>query len=156
MEMMTQEEKQALEARLNALLENRKAISVRIAEAREQGDLSENADYHAAREDQGMQEAEIRRLTERLAQVSVIDDDGAHKTAGVVFVGAKVRLREVGGDEDEIVKLVGDSSMTVSSEYFEATVSSPMGEALMKSRVGETISVRGPRGVSKFEILEIL
>lgn len=156
MEMMTRDEKAQLEARLQGLLENRKVIAQRIAEAREQGDLSENADYHAAREEQGLQEAEIRRLTDRLQQVSVIDES-QHKAAGVVFVGAKVKLREVGSDEEEIVKLVGDSSgASDSSDYFEATVSSPMGEALMKARVGETISVRGPRGVTKFEILEIL
>jgi transcription elongation factor GreA len=152
---MTRDEKAHLEARLHALIDNRKVIATRIAEAREQGDLSENADYHAAREEQGLQEAEIRRLTDRLVQVSVIDE-GQHKSAGVVFVGAKVRLKELGSDEDEIVKLVGDSSASDVSDYYEATVSSPMGEALMKARVGETISVRGPRGVKKFEILEIL
>ncbi len=155
MEMMTRDEKAQLEARLQALVDNRKVIATRIAEAREQGDLSENADYHAAREEQGLQEAEIRRLSDRLVQVSVIDE-AQHKSAGVVFVGAKVKLREVGSDEDEIVKLVGDSSSNSASDYFEATVSSPMGEALMKARVGETISVRGPRGVKKFEIMEIL
>lgn len=155
MEMMTKEEKQAIEARLNGLVNNRKALTVRIAEAREQGDLSENADYHAAREEQGLQEAEIRRLTERLLNVSIIDES-QHKTSGVVFVGAKVKIREVGSDEDEIVKLVGDSSQTPNAEYFEATVSSPMGEALLKARTGEVIAVRGPRGVKKFEIVQIL
>jgi transcription elongation factor GreA len=156
MEMMTRDEKAQLEARLKGLVDNRKVIAQRIAEAREQGDLSENADYHAAREEQGLQEAEIRRLSDRLQQVSVIDE-AQHKSAGVVFVGAKVKLKEVGSDEEEVVKLVGDSSAAADpSDYFEATVSSPMGEALMKARVGETISVRGPRGVTKFEILEIL
>jgi transcription elongation factor GreA len=155
MEMMTRDEKSLLEARLHALMDNRKAIVQRIAEAREQGDLSENADYHAAREEQGLQEAEIRRLTERLTQISIIDES-QHKSAGVVFVGAKVKIKEVGSDEEEIVKLVGDSSQSDNSEYFEATVSSPMGEALLKSRIGETIAVRGPRGVKKFEIIEIL
>jgi transcription elongation factor GreA len=155
MEMMTREEKQAVESRLEFLLNNRKALSQRIAEAREQGDLSENADYHAAREEQGLQEAEIRRLQERLSNISVIDDS-QHKQAGVVFVGAKVKIREVGTDEDEVVKLVGDSSGATSNDYFEATVSSPMGEALLKARIGEVISVRGPRGLKRFEILELL
>jgi len=155
MEMMTREEKQSIEERLAGLINNRKNIAVRIAEAREQGDLSENADYHAAREDQGMQEAEIRRLTDRLQNVSVIDES-QHKASGVVFVGAKVKIREVGSDDDEVVKLVGDSTQTLPGEYFEATVSSPMGEALLKARIGEVIAVRGPRGVKKFEILEIL
>lgn len=155
MEMMTRDEKTHLEERLKSLIDNRKVIAQRIAEAREQGDLSENADYHAAREEQGLQESEIRRLSDRLAQVSVIDE-AQHKSTGVVFVGAKVKLKELGSDEEEIVKLVGDSTAPDNSDYFEATVSSPMGEALMKARVGETISVRGPRGVKKFEIMEIL
>src|SRR5690606_41967664 len=102
MEMMTRDEKSLLEARLQALMDNRQAIVQRIAEAREQGDLSENADYHAAREEQGLQEAEIRRLTERLQQISIIDES-QHKSAGVVFVGAKVKIKEVGSDEEEIV-----------------------------------------------------
>lgn len=156
MEMMTQEEKQSIEARLKFLVDNRKSITVRIAEAREQGDLSENADYHAAREEQGLQEAEIRRLTDRLLHISVIDDAAA-KSAGVVFVGAKVKIREVGTDEDELVKLVGDStSGGGGGEYLEVTGSSPMGEALIKARVGEVIAVRGPRGLKKFEIIEII
>ena len=155
MEMMTREEKHAVETRLEVLINNRKVIAQRIAEAREQGDLSENADYHAAREEQGLQEAEIRRLTDRLSQVSVIDET-QHRKSDIVFVGARVKIREVGSDEEEVVKLVGDSSQAESNEYFEATVSSPMGEALLKARVGETIAVRGPRGVKKFEIMGIL
>jgi transcription elongation factor GreA len=155
MEMMTRDEKQLIATRLESLINNRKALSVRIAEAREQGDLSENADYHAAREEQGLQEAEIRRLTERLSQVSIIDET-QHRKSDIVFVGARVKIREIGSDEEEVVKLVGDSSQAETSDYFEATVSSPMGEALLKARVGETIAVRGPRGVKRFEILDIL
>lgn len=154
MEMVTQQERDLLAARLADLVANRPIISKRIAEARELGDLKENGDYHAAREEQGMQEAEIRRLEERLANAQVVDD--SHKSAGVVFVGAMVRIREVGGEEIEMVKLVGESSGQVIAEYFEATVQSPFGEALLKARVGETIAVRGPRGMKRFEIVEIV
>lgn len=155
MEMVTREEKAALEKRLADLLANRSAISNRIAEARALGDLKENAEYHAAREDQGMQEAEIDRLTKRLANVSIIDE-GAHKGTGVVFLGATVRMREDGSDEDELFRLVGEASAEMPPEYVEVTVNSPMGEALLKARVGETIAVRGPRGVKRFEVLEIV
>ena len=154
MEMVTQQEKELIEARLAALIDNRPVLSKRIAEARELGDLKENADYHAAREEQGLQEAEIRRLEQRLANMIVVD--GTQKSVGVVFIGAMVKIREVGGDEEEVVKLVGEATGSVSIEYFEATVSSPFGEALLKARVGETVSVRGPRGIKKFEIREIL
>ncbi len=153
MEMVTREEKEALEAKLAALIENRPNISKRIAEARELGDLKENGDYHAAREQQGFEEAEIRRLEQRLAAVQVVDEN--QKSMGVVFVGAIVKIREVGGDEDELVRLVGEATGAASADYFEATVNSPFGEALLKARVGETVSVRGPRGVKQFEILEI-
>lgn len=154
MEMLTKQEKEALEARLAQLIENRPLISRRIAEARELGDLKENGDYHAAREEQGMQEAEIRRLEQRLASCQVVDD--THKSAGVVFVGATVRIREEGTEEFEVVRLVGESSGDVSGDYFEATVASPFGEALLKARVGEVIAVRGPRGIKRFEIVEIV
>lgn len=155
MEMLTREERQQLERRLADLIDNRSVLSKRIAEARELGDLKENADYHAAREEQGLQEAEIRRLEDRLANSSIIDET-AHKDTGVVFLGATVKVRELGSDEDEVVRLVGESSSAGNADYFEATANSPMGEALLKARVGETVSVKGPRGVTKFEILEIL
>ncbi len=155
MEMITRDEKQQIEARLASLLGNRPVISQRIAEARAMGDLKENADYHAAREDQGMQEAEIRRIQERLSRSSVVEE-GAHKSTGVVFLGATVKLREVGSDEVEVFRLVGESSGSVSVDIVEVTASSPMGEALMKARVGEVVAVRGPRGTTKFEILELV
>lgn len=153
MEMLTKLEKENLEAKLLALIENRPVLSRRIAEARELGDLRENAEYHAAREDQGLQEAEIRRLEQRLSNLQIIDENA--KNVGVVFVGATVKIREVGSDEDEMVRLVGEAGATA-GDIFEATVNSPFGEALHKARVGETIAVRGPRGIKRFEIIEIV
>jgi len=152
--MVTKAEKERIEARLKALVDNRGFVVNKIAEARALGDLRENGDYHAAREQQGMEEAEIRRLTERLGSVNVVD--GAQKSTGIVFIGATVKLREVGSDEEELFKLVGESSGTVSAEVFEVTATSPMGEALMKARVGEVVAVRLPRGTKKFEIREII
>ncbi|MBY0313553.1 MAG: transcription elongation factor GreA [Phycisphaerales bacterium] len=155
MEFVTPEEKVQLEAKLRTLVENRPALSKRIAEARELGDLRENAEYHAAREDQGLQEAEIRRLEERLSKVQVVGDQ--QKGIGVVFVGATVRIQEVGSDEIETFRLVGEhSGGSAGGDVVEATVSSPFGEALHKARIGEVIAVRGPRGIKRFEIKEIL
>lgn len=156
MEMVTREELAGLKVRLDILLLNRPKISQRIAEARELGDLKENAEYHSAREEQGLQEAEIRRLTDRLKVVHVIDD--SLKTSGVVCVGVTVRIQEVGSVEIETFRLVGEhsGSGTGIAGVEEATVNSPFGAALDKSRVGETISVRGPRGIKKFTILEII
>ena len=154
MEMVTKSEKEQIEKRLASLVANRSAISQRIAEARALGDLKENGDYHAAREQQGMEEAEIRRLQDRLAHVSVVDESA--KSTGIVFLGATVKLREVGSDEDDLFRLVGEPSGSAPEDVFEVTTTSPMGEALMKARVGETVAVRTPRGTKKFQIVELL
>ncbi|QYK49613.1 MAG: transcription elongation factor GreA [Phycisphaeraceae bacterium] len=155
MDIMTPEERVQLEVRLNALLANRSAISERIAEARALGDLKENAEYHAAREQQGMEEAEIRRLEERLAKAHVISTD-LGKTTGQVFLGSTVKLREVDSGEEELYKLVGDAQAGLDSEIIEVTVTSPMGEALFKANVGETIRVRTRRGLKAFVVVELV
>lgn len=154
MDVITATEKEKLKARLNELLANRSVISERIAEARALGDLKENAEYHSAREQQGMEEAEIKRLENRIASAQVVDES---KTAdGVVFIGSTVQLREEGDDEVELYRLVGESSGSEDPDVIEVTASSPMGEALMKARVGETIRVTAPRGIKRFEILGIV
>jgi transcription elongation factor GreA len=155
MELLTLAEKQGLEARLKALIENRPVIATRIAEARAMGDLKENGDYHAAREQQGMDEAEIRRLEDRLRNVSVLDEKMAKMFSGVVVMGCTVKLREIGTDDEDLYKLVGESSGQVGSDVIEVTASSPMGEALLKSKIGEEVRVNAPRGVKRFLIVEI-
>jgi transcription elongation factor GreA len=160
MEMLTKSERDQVEARLTQLIANRPVISQRIAEARALGDLKENGDYHAAREQQGMEEAEIKRLKDRLADTSIVDDS-MHKNIGIVFIGATVRMAEANDkgqptDDPELFKLVGEAAGTLADDITEVTATSPMGEALMKARVGELISVRTPRGVKKFKIIEIL
>ncbi|MBX3317007.1 MAG: transcription elongation factor GreA [Phycisphaeraceae bacterium] len=155
MDIMTPEERVQLEVRLNTLLANRSAISERIAEARALGDLKENAEYHAAREQQGLEEAEIRRLEERLAKAHVISTD-LGKTTGQVFLGSTVKLREVDSGEEELYKLVGDAQAGLDSEIIEVTVTSPMGEALFKANVGETIRVRTRRGLKAFVVVELV
>ncbi|MDX1683212.1 MAG: transcription elongation factor GreA [Phycisphaeraceae bacterium] len=156
MDFVTREEKEQLEARLKELKANRPELSERIAEARALGDLKENAEYHAAREDQGMQEAEIRRLEERLKKVKVADD--VEVPEDMVFLGATVRLRDTESDEEELYKLVGEVSgnFDFDAEAIEVTTGSPMGESLMKARVGETVKVDLPKGTRRFEIVEIV
>lgn len=154
MEFITAEEKQMLEDRLAALRANRPVLTQRIAEARANGDLKENADYHAAREEQGMQEADIRRLEDRLASASVVSKDSMAE--GVVFVGATVKLREIDSGDEEVYKLVGEASGSASHDIIEVTLSSPMGESLMKARIGEIIKVDAPRKTIRFEVVEIL
>jgi transcription elongation factor GreA len=155
MEMLTQAEKQKVEARLAALKANRPVISARIAEARALGDLKENGDYHAAREQQGLEEAEIRRIEQRLASAHIVED-GAGKGGDVVVLGSTVKIKDVEKGRVDTVKLVGEMSSDPPEDYDEVTVTSPMGEALLKARIGETIRVNAPRGVKRFEIVEIV
>ena len=129
-------------------------IARKIETARELGDLSENGDYHAAREEQGMDEAEIARLEKRLAEVKVVDE--TTMPDDIVFIGATVRIREIDSNDEDVVKLVGEPSEDPLAEPVEVTATSPMGEALMKARVGETVRVDTPRGAKRFEIMEIL
>lgn len=154
MELITAEEKSQLEAKLADLKAKRPVITQRIAEARALGDLKENAEYHAAREDQGLNEAEVRRIEERLATAKVASD--MQVPEGMVFLGATVKLRDADNDDEDLYKLVGESSGNFALDYIEVTVSSPMGEALMKARVGETVRVDLPRGTKRFTILEIV
>ena len=154
MDVITQAEKEKLQGRLKELVDHRPVISERIAEARALGDLKENAEYHAAREQQGLEEAEIRRLEERIGSAQVVDE--SKQAADVVFIGSTVQLREEGDDEIELYRLVGESTGSSDPEIVEVTATSPMGEALMKARVGEVVRVNAPRGVKRFEIVGIL
>lgn len=154
MEFITKEEKAALQKKLDALLANRPVLAQRIKEARDQGDLKENADYHAARDDQGFEEAEIKRLEARLAGAQVADD--VEKPDDMVFLGSVVKLRDTDDDTEDLYKLVGEASGNFDADEIEVTASSPLGAALMKARVGETVKADLPRGVKHFEVLGIL
>jgi transcription elongation factor GreA len=156
MEFVTKAEKEMIEAKLAALIANRAVISVRIATARELGDLKENGDYHAAREQQGMDEADIRRFTERLQNMSVIDEKMAKIVEGVVMIGCTVKLRDLARGDEDLYKIVGEASGEDTGDLTEVTLNSPMGEALFKAKVGAVIRVNAPRGPKQFEIVEIL
>jgi transcription elongation factor GreA len=156
MEMVTRTEKEGIERRRAELIANRPVISQRIAEARAHGDLRENGDYHAAREQQGLEEAEIRRLEQRLAVVTVIDESMAKAVEGLVVVGTTVRLKDLDDNDLDLFRLVGEASNPPPADHVEVTVTSPMGEALLKARVGDTIRVNAPRGVKRFLIVEIV
>jgi transcription elongation factor GreA len=153
MNYVTAEEKARLEHELKDRNAMRKVLSERIGTARSLGDLKENADYHAAKEDQGLNEAKIRQLEERLA-ASVVADT-SEMPDDVVFLGATVRLRDIESEAEELYKLVGESTGNFDAEYVEVTTQSPMGMALMKARKGEVIRVDLRRGERRFEIIAI-
>jgi transcription elongation factor GreA len=154
MDFITGEEKSQIEQTLRDCISARRELSARIATARELGDLKENAEYHAAREDQGLNEARIRELEERLRTAQVADD--ADVPDDMVFIGATVLLRDVESGEEENYRLVGNPSGDFSLDFIEVSSVSPMGVALMKARVGETIRVDLPKGTRRYEIVEIV
>lgn len=154
MNIMTSEEKVRLEAELAERIAFRKVISERIAEARALGDLRENAEYHAAREDQGHNEAKIRDLEQKLASAQVTH--ATEMPEGMVFVGAIIRLRDEETGEDDVYRLVGQASGNFSADHIEVTASSPMGMALLKAQIGDVVTVNLPRGEKRFVIVEFV
>jgi len=154
MDYIRAEEKERLEERLRECFKKRRTLSKRLEAARELGDLRENAEYHAAREDQGMNEARIRDIEQRLATAIITDDESLPD--GMVFIGATVKLRDVESGKEQLYRLVGEASGSLEDDFVEVTPSSPLGEALMKTRVGEVVRVDLRRGPKRFEIVEIV
>jgi transcription elongation factor GreA len=154
MDFITAEEKTMLTEKLTELRAMDKMLIQRIAEARALGDLRENAEYHASREDKAMNDAKIKEIEERLQRAQVTDSSTL--PTDMVFIGATVRLRDDDRGGDDLYRLVGQSTGRFDLEYIEVTTTSPMGIALMKARVGESIRVDLPRGPKRFTIIEIV
>jgi transcription elongation factor GreA len=154
MEYMTQDDKDRLEKELKDRTKKRRELSNRIGRAREMGDLKENAESHAAREDQGMNEARIHDLKEQLSNVVIADTEVVPDD--MVFVGSTVKLKDTVTGNEEIYKLVGEVSGTFNPELIEVTPNSSLGMGLMKAKIGESVSVDLPRGSKTYKIVEIL
>ena len=151
---LTPDEKARLENELRERSSARKDISARIEAARELGDLKENAEYHAAREDQGLNERKIRELEERLKNAVVADATDVPED--MVFLGATVQLKDLKNGREETYRLVGEATGRIDPEVLEVTSGSPLGEALMKTRIGDEIRVSTRRGEKRFQVLRIL
>ena len=151
MDFITADEKASLQVLLTELRVIDRALIQRIADARALGDLRENAEYHASREDKGMNDAKIKEIEKRLATAQVADSSAL--PTDMVFVGATVRLRDDDRGDDDLYRLVGQSTGRTDLDYVEVTTTSPMGVALMKARTGETIRVDLPRGAKHFTII---
>lgn len=122
-----------------------------IAEARSHGDLSENAEYHAAKERQSFIEGRIQELQGKLAMAEVIDPSKISQSK--IAFGAKVKVLDTGADEEYIFALVGPDEADVKSGRI--SVSSPVGRALLGKEVGDTAMVNAPARTFEYEILEI-
>jgi transcription elongation factor GreA len=126
-------------------------IAKRIAAARELGDLSENAEYHAAREDQGMLQARINSLKDQLSRVYFVDKD--KQTADAVTFGCRVRVKDLDLGEEEVFELVGPGEEDYDQNRILTT--SPIGQGLLGKKPGEVAEIPVPKGVLRFEIVEI-
>lgn len=153
MDYLTNEEHTNLKEELESLIGRRSEISDRIGRARELGDLKENADYHAAKDDQGHNERKIKDLETRLAEVVVADT--THVPEDMVFLGAVVRLKNLKTEKEDSYMLVGESTGRFDLDYMEVTPNSELGKAMLKARVGETIGVDLPNGRTQFEVVAI-
>ena len=129
----------------------RPAIVNEIEVARAHGDLSENAEYHAAKEKQGHVEARIQMLEDRLARAQVIDPSG--QSLDQVRFGLTVDLEDAETGETVTYTLLGEDESDVSQGTI--SVSSPVARALLGKAVGDTVTVQIPKGTRQFEILEI-
>lgn len=126
-------------------------IVEKIAEARAEGDLKENAEYHAQRENQGMMMAKINELKNKIARASIVDQSQLPKDE-VVF-GCTVTVEDVADGDEEQFTLVGAGEEDYNSG--KILVTSPFGQGLIGKKVGETAEVDVPAGTLKFKILKI-
>jgi transcription elongation factor GreA len=130
---------------------DRPQIVKEIEEARSHGDIAENAEYHAAKERQGLLEGRLRVVEDKLARAQVIDGTG--QSSDRVSFGATVVLENTESGEEVTYTIVGEDEADLKSALISVT--SPVARALMGKEPGSTVQVRAPKGVREFEILEI-
>ena len=155
MQMVSAEEKAAMEKKREDLFKAQLDVQERIRKAAALGDLSENAEYHFAKEENRTIQRELAELELKLKSVAVVSTDNVPED--MVFLGHTVKLLDLDDDSEQLVRLVGEAQPAGGDdEVMPVSVSSPMGEALLKARVGETVKVKAPRGTLEFKILEIV
>jgi transcription elongation factor GreA len=130
---------------------DRPAIIRAIAEAREHGDISENAEYHAARERQSFIEGRVMELEDKIARAEVID---VSKLSGkVVKFGATVTLADEETDEKTAYQIVGEDEANISQGLLSVT--SPLARALIGKSIGDSVEVTTPRGARAYEVVKV-
>ena len=131
--------------------DGRKEAAQAIAEAREKGDLSENAEYDAAKDAQGMLEAKINNLEKVLASTQVIDEKSVDTSQ--VSVLTNVKIKNIKLNKEMTYKLVSESEANVKEK--KISVESPIGKGLLGKKIGEIAKVETPAGLIQFEIMNI-
>ncbi|MBU6372965.1 MAG: transcription elongation factor GreA [Alphaproteobacteria bacterium] len=149
---MTAEGYTALEAELKTLkTEERPAVIAAIAEARSHGDLSENAEYHAAKERQSFIEGRIAELEDKMARAQVIDVK--RLSGSTVKFGATVTVLDEDTEDEAAYKIVGEDEADVRAG--KISITSPIARALIGKEVGDVVEVAAPGGAKSYEILKL-
>jgi len=150
---MTRKGAEALREQLNYLKgEKRQKIIANIEEARAHGDLSENAEYHAAKEEQGLNEAKVKDLEDRLARAQVIDPTTI--SSDKIVFGATVTLIDGETGKEVTYQIVGEDEANI--EAGKISVTSPIARALIGREEGDVAIVKAPGGEREYEIQEVV
>ena len=131
---------------------DRPRITAAIAEARAHGDLSENAEYHAAREQQSFMEGRINTIESTLADVQIINVKEINETDRVVF-GATVTILNLKSDEKVTYQIVGELEADINTGLI--SIASPIARSLIGKQVGDIVDVNAPSGVIEYEIIQV-
>jgi len=126
-------------------------VTKRVAAARDLGDLSENAEYHAAREEQGLLQARINELKGRLSRAQIMER--ANGSSDTVVFGVKVTVKDLDFDDEEVFELVGPGEDDPDNNKILTT--SPIGQGLIGKKVGEKAEIQVPKGMIRFQIVAI-
>jgi len=129
----------------------RKQLSKAIGEARAHGDISENAEYEAAKEAQGLNEKRIAELEHKLATAQIIDEERMSKDE--VLIGATVKLKDVDSGEELEYTLVAEEEADYSQG--KISVTSPVGSGLLHHKEGQTVEIKVPAGILKYNVVKI-
>ena len=149
---MTPEGYQKLQEELEKHLKVDRPKNIKdITEARAHGDISENAEYHAAKERQSFIEGKIRELQAKLALAEVIDPSKINQSKAAF--GAKVRILDIGADKEFVFTLVGPDEADVKNGRI--SINSPVGKSLLGKDVGDTVVIKAPARTMEYKILEI-
>lgn len=149
---MTREGYERLKAEVTRLeSEEMPRLAQKLADARAEGDLKENAEYHAQRENQGMLMAKINELRSKLASAEIVDTSSLPKDT--VAFGATVKVKDLEFGDEDVYTLVGAGDEDY--ETGKILITSPVGQGLLGKKVGEIAEVHAPAGLLKFEVLDI-
>ena len=154
MQFVSADEKVAMEKKREDLYKAQLDVQDRIRKAASLGDLSENAEYHFAKEENRSIQRQLAELEAKLKNVSVVSNDAV--PVDMVFIGHTVKLQDLDDYSEMLVRIVGEAQPAVGGDVTNVSANSPMGDALIKARVGDKVKVKAPRGTMEFKILEIL